>query len=63
MFFQAMKSGSQRTAAAKNPFRNLNLNASKREIIMLYPPVKGFRPSKYSIDIREQFSIKSEIDL
>ncbi|XP_034106856.1 GATA zinc finger domain-containing protein 14 isoform X2 [Drosophila albomicans] len=42
--------------APSNPFRNINFNVSKRNIIILHPPAKDFRPSKNSFDQDEVVS-------
>ncbi|XP_030572316.1 uncharacterized protein LOC115770977 isoform X2 [Drosophila novamexicana] len=38
---------------ASNPFLKLNFNASKRDVIVLHAPVPGFRPSKYSLSVKD----------
>ncbi|XP_064543755.1 uncharacterized protein LOC135432164 isoform X2 [Drosophila montana] len=36
-----------------NPFLKLNFDASKRDIIVLHPPVPNFRPSKNSLSMKD----------
>jgi len=38
---------------SSNPFRNINFDVSKGQIIILHPPVQDFRPSKYSFNLND----------